>query len=109
MGKKRRKVSEAKLAAIAAARNARHPGKRHAANEYEDQPVAADNKPGPKPGSAPKTELQLLESATSTPSMLRKRKTPAVFSPVGVLSCRKQQQAGSRSSQRRSEQNGVHC
>ena len=83
---KRRKHSEAKLAAIAAARKRRHPGKWPAANEHEDQLVAADNKPGPKPGSAPKTELQLLESATSTPSMPRKRKTPAVFSPVGRAS-----------------------
>jgi hypothetical protein len=66
---------------MAAATNARHPGKRPAANEHEDQPAAAANKPGPKPGSKPKTELELLGSPTNTPSMPRKRKTPGGFSP----------------------------
>jgi len=86
MAKKRRKLSEAKLAAMAGARNARHPGKRPAANEHEDQPAAAANKPGPEPGSKPKTELELLGSATNTPSMPRKRKSPAGFSPFGRAS-----------------------
>ena len=81
MAKKRRKLSEAKLAAMAGARNARHPDKRPAANEHGDQPAAAANKPGPEPGSKPKTELELLGSATHTPSMPRKRKRPAGFSP----------------------------
>ena len=126
MAKKRRKLNEAKLAAIAGARNARHPGKRPAANEHEDQPAAAANKPGPEPGSKPKTELELLGSATNTPSMPRKRKSPAGFSPFGRASRagkqggpdyrqkeggqadrEQRQQAGC--SQRRSGQNGVHC
>jgi hypothetical protein len=86
MGEKRRKLSEAKLAAMAAATNARHPGKLPAANEHWDQPAAAAKKRGIKRGSTPKTELQLLESATSTPSMPRKRKSPAEFSPLGRAS-----------------------
>jgi hypothetical protein len=126
MAKKRRKLSEAKLAAMAGARNARHPGKRPAANEHEDQPAAAANKPGPEPGSKPKTELELLGSATNTPSMPRKRKSPAGFSPFvragissrqarrarlqtkgGQADREQREQAGC--SQRRSGQNGVHC
>jgi hypothetical protein len=71
---------------MAGARNVRHPGKRPAANGHEDQPAAAANKPGPKPGSKPKTELELLGSATNTPSMPRKRKSPAGFSPFGRAS-----------------------
>jgi hypothetical protein len=44
MAKKRRKLlSEAELAATAAATNARHPGKQPAANEHGDQPAAAAN------------------------------------------------------------------
>jgi hypothetical protein len=49
------------------------------------RPLAA-NKPGPKPGSKPKTELELLGSATNTPSMPRKRKSPAGLSPFGRAS-----------------------
>jgi hypothetical protein len=36
--------------------------------------------------SNPKTELELLGSATNTPSMPRKRKSPAGFSPFGHAS-----------------------
>jgi hypothetical protein len=68
---------------MAGARNARHPGKRPAANEHEDQAAAAANKPDPKPGSKPKTGLELLGSATNTPSMPRKRKSSAGFPPFG--------------------------
>jgi hypothetical protein len=49
----------------------------------DDQPAAAANKPGPKPGSKPKTELELLGSATNTPSMPRKRKSSAGLSLFG--------------------------
>ena len=78
---------------MAAATNTRHPGKRPAANEHEDQPAAAANKRGLRPGSKPKTaELELLGSATNTPSMPRKRKSPVGLSPFGRAS-----QAGKQS------------
>jgi hypothetical protein len=81
------KLSEAKLAAMAGARNARYPGKRRTtANEHGDQPAAAANKPGPKPGSKPKMELELLGSATNTSSMPRKRKSTTGFPPFGRAS-----------------------
>jgi hypothetical protein len=43
-------------------------------------------KRGRQSGSNPKTELELLGSATNTPSMPRKRKSPAGFSPFGRAS-----------------------
>jgi hypothetical protein len=43
-------------------------------------------KRGRQPGSNPKTELELLGSATNTPSMPRKRKSPAGFSPFSHAS-----------------------